>query len=183
MIYAYAGDAYWERISTAKNTDEGTAAERIESWKSAWNMFLSNPLGVGGNNFMVRFPEYQTEYFKKAMWGRQAHSLWFTLIPDLGIPGITIYLLLLYYNVKDIFYLRNIKNNLPDSRYFPALSAAFMASIAGYFSSGTFLSVLYYPHYWYLSGIIVAAAKVAKSTQIANERIMQRPNVIVDVKL
>jgi probable O-glycosylation ligase (exosortase A-associated) len=171
MIYAFAGDAYWARIATAKDTDEGTAIERIESWKSGWNMFLANPLGVGGNNFMVRFPEYQTEYFQKGMYGRQAHSLWFTLIPEVGIFGITIYFSLLYYNVKDLFYLRRIREiDSADSKYFQALSAAFMASLAGYFSSGAFLSVLYYPHYWYMTGIIVASAKIARQFEVNIDR-------------
>ena len=163
IIYAYAGDAYWTKMNTIEDTHEGTAAARIESWKAGWSMFLDNPLGVGGNNYPVRFPEYQTDYFKRGMWGRAAHSLWFTLLPELGIMGIIIYASLLYYNLKDISFLRNIKvENNPDLQYLQALSSAFIASFAGYFSSGTFLSVLYYPHYWYLTGIIVAAAKIGK---------------------
>lgn len=166
LIFIFASDAYWDRMATAQNTDQGTAAERIESWKSAWNMFLANPLGVGGNNFPVRFGEYQTEFFNKVMWGRQAHSLWFTLIPELGIVGVLIYGLLLYSNIADINFLRNIKNSNMDLKYIHALSAAFLASIAGYCASGTFLSVLYYPHYWYLTAIIVASANVARQSSV-----------------
>lgn len=163
MVYSYAGDTYWTRMNTIKDTDEGTAVERKESWKTGWKMFLDNPLGVGGNNFPVRFPEYQTDYFQKGMWGRVAHSLWFTLMPELGILGIIIYVSLLYYNLKDIIFLRNINiENNPDLKYLHALSGAFLASFAGYFSSGTFLSVLYYPHYWYITGIIVAATRIGR---------------------
>jgi len=165
MMLSFAGDAYWERISTAKNTDQGTAAQRIESWKAGWNMFLDNPWGVGGYNFPIRFEEYQSDYFKRGMWGRVAHSLWLTLIPELGIAGIIIYFLLMKYNFTDIMLLKKLGSNRthdgPDRQYITALSGAFLASLAGYFSSGTFLSVLYYPHYWYLTGIIVASVKVA----------------------
>lgn len=163
IMYVYAGEAYWQEMSTSTDTTEGTATARIESWKSGWKMFLDNPLGVGGNNFQVRFPEYQSDYFQRGMWGRVAHSLWFTLIPELGIFGIIIYFLLLYYNIKDIIFLRRINdNNNADFKYLQALSAAFIASMAGYFASGTFLSVLYYPHYWYLTGIITAVVKIWK---------------------
>jgi hypothetical protein len=47
-----------------------------------------------------------------------------------------------------------------DYRFAYFLSLAFMASLAGFFASGTFLSVLYYPHYWYLTAMIAATRKV-----------------------
>jgi probable O-glycosylation ligase (exosortase A-associated) len=174
MVVTLASDAYWHRMNTIKDTDTGTAAERIESWKAGWRMFLDNPWGVGGNNFQARFHEYQSGWFgSKGMWGRVAHSLWFTLMPELGIAGIFIYFILLKYNIKDILYLKKIKQNdqrkNPDLEYLHALSGAFIASLAGYFSSGSFVSVLYYPHYWYLTGIIVAATNVAKGILTRNE--------------
>jgi probable O-glycosylation ligase (exosortase A-associated) len=171
MIYAYAGDAYWARIATTTETNEGTAHGRILSWEAGWHMFLANPLGVGGENFPVRFEEYQSGEFKRGMWGRVAHSLWFTLIPELGIFGIIIYFTLLYFNIKDLTFLANIQvNNDPDLRYLNSLSRAFMASFAGYFVSGTFLSVLYYSHYWYLTGILVAMKKISERLLLGNRQ-------------
>ena len=73
------------------DTKEATANDRMLSWEAAWDMFLEHPLGVGGNNFPVHFQEFQSDEFSRGMWGRQAHSLWFTLIPELGIFGIMIY--------------------------------------------------------------------------------------------
>ncbi|HEX8948212.1 MAG TPA: O-antigen ligase family protein [Dissulfurispiraceae bacterium] len=170
MLYAYAGDAYWARMDTMTNTDAGTAFERLKSWEAGWRMFLDNPLGVGGENFQVRFPEYQPDEFLRNMWGRVAHSLWFTLIPELGIPGILIYSFLLFYNLKDVFFLKGL-GSLPDAdrRYLHSLSLSFLASMAGYFASGSFLSVLYYPHYWYLTALIVAAARIARQSRTAGE--------------
>ena len=165
-MYFYGGQRYEKEMATSTDIQEGTARARIESWKSAWRMFLDNPFGVGGNNFQVRFPEYQTDYFKRGMWGRVAHSLWFTLIPELGIVGIYIYLSLLFYNLKDIFWLKNSRNKLKNSRdgeYIYSLSLSFLASFAGYFASGTFLSVLYYPHYWYLTALLVAISRIVRN--------------------
>jgi hypothetical protein len=51
-----------------------------------------------------------------------------------------------------------------DLLYLQYFSRGTIASFAGYFASGTFLSVLYSPHYWYLTGIIVAAVNIAKKT-------------------
>ncbi len=170
-VFFLASEKYWARMETIQETGKGTARGRLLSWKAGWDMFLDNPLGVGGNNFQARFPEYQSSKFSRGMWGRVAHSLWFTLIPELGIVGVIIYSLLLYYNIKDILFLKRIykgKKN-EDLLYLQYFSRGTIASFAGYFASGTFLSVLYYPHYWYLTGIIVAAVNVAKKTLSESE--------------
>lgn len=163
-IFFLGGEAYINEMSTVTDTNEGTAQARINSWKSAFEMFLDNPLGVGGNNFQVRFPEYQGDRFSRGMWGRVSHSLWFTLLPETGILGVIIYLMLLYYNIKDILKFRkiNAQSNNSDDSYLYCLSSAMLASLAGFFASATFLSVLYYPHYWYMTAIIVAAANISR---------------------
>lgn len=159
-FYFYAGETYWKEMGTI--WDSGSGAERIWSWKAAWKMFLDNPLGVGGNNFQVRFEEYQGEWFQRAMWGRVAHSLWFTLLPELGIAGVFIYLFLLYYNLRDIRSLAvvNVRER-QDMLFFRYMSYAYLGSLVGFFSAGSFLSVLYYPHYWYLTALIVATVRTA----------------------
>jgi hypothetical protein len=161
IVYFYSGDTYRKEMGTVTDTKESTAKARLNSWASGWDMFLDNPQGVGGNNFQVRFPEYQGERFNRGMWGRVAHSLWFTLIPELGVVGIIIYFRLMFYNFKDIFTIKTRKAVLSDDeRYLNSMSIAFIAALAGFFASASFISVLYYPHYWYLTAMIVATAQI-----------------------
>lgn len=164
LVFLFAGDEYRATIATIAKTEDGTSLERIQSWKAGWNMFLQNPLGVGGNNFGVRFPEYQPAEMPRNMWGREAHSLWFTLLSELGVFGVLIYFKLLYCNVRDSFLIKAISDAHMDenSHYFSSVSRAFIASLAGFFSSGSFISVLYYPHYWYLTALVVATKMVAE---------------------
>jgi O-antigen ligase len=178
MVFNFASKEYWTEMSTATDENDGTAQERMLSWRAGWDMFLDNPLGVGGNNFQARFPEYQPEEFKRGMWGRVAHSLWFTLIPELGVFGIIIYGALLFYNVRDILYLKRLHYDRTDKEltYVHSLSNAFIASLAGYFASGTFLSVLYYPHYWYLTGMIVATTRITRG--LLEERQREKDEVL-----
>ena len=163
-MLTFGGDTYWAEMSTVTDTKESTASIRLKSWEAGWNMFLSHPLGVGGNNFQVLFPQYQPSGMSRGMWGRVAHSLWFTLMPELGIFGIWIYFTLLFYNIKDLFHLKNITTQKTDDHieYLQGFSLACIASLAGYFASSTFLSVLYYAHYWYLTAFIVAAVKISQ---------------------
>ena len=161
-LWLYTDSAYKKEMSTVTDITEGTATERLLSWQAAWNMFIDNPLGVGGNNFQILFPKYQPPELKKNMWGRVAHSLWFTLIPELGILGIIIFISLLYYNLKDIFIIKKMTENSknPDLIFLHHISLAFFASFAGFFSSATFLSVLYYAHFWYMTAYIVATKNI-----------------------
>ena len=156
-VYEAAPASYWSHISTIQDTGEGTAKGRLDSWMAAWKMFKDNPLGVGGGQFAMHFPEYQGDAFgSHGMWGREAHSLWFTLLAELGIPGTILFAAHVQANWKTLRHLRKLSP--VEERPLPVLlSTAFLASLAGYFAAGTFLSTLYYPHYWYLSALIVAA--------------------------
>ena len=170
VVYVSADQEYWDDMATMQDTDQGTAKERLESWEAAWDMFKDNPLGVGPGNFPVRFPEYQPESMQKGMWGRQAHSLWFTLLAELGIPGLVLYLSLLRLNLRDLLFLRRSSSSSNEHRLAHVLSVAFMASLAGYFASGTFLSVLYYPHFWYLTAMIVATKKIVEDAHSSRSK-------------
>jgi len=156
-----AGSTYWEEMTTIVGAEDPNKTGRVESWKAGWEMFKDHPLGVGPQNFPVWFVDYQPSYFgERNMWGRVAHSIWFTLLPEWGIPGILLYLSLLLANVRDIRYLKNLSTNGGHThRYAYFLSLAFATSVAGFFASGTFISVLYYPHYWYVTAMIVATRK------------------------
>jgi len=176
FIFWIGEASYWQEMSTISDITESTAQARIQSWTTAWKMFLDNPFGVGGNNFQVRFPEYQTEWFKRGMWGRVSHSLWFTILSELGIPGCILYLGLSVKNFSDIAIIRRLPvEGSDDVIYLKALASAFTCSILGYFACGTFLSVLYYPYYWYLTGIIVATTRIG-------QEIVARQNDIINLR-
>jgi probable O-glycosylation ligase (exosortase A-associated) len=166
VVYFTASEKYWTRIETSTATNEGTAKQRLDSWEAGWAMFKDHPLGVGGANFGFLFPLYQPESMRKNMWGRAAHSLYFTLLPELGIFGVLIYGLLLFYNLRDIVWLKRWNAEGDDeTRFAHYLGLAFLASLMGYFTSGTFLSVLYYPHYFYMTGMIVASRRFYETKQ------------------
>jgi O-antigen ligase len=158
-VYEVAPSSYWSRISTIESTHEGTAKGRLDSWMSAWRMFKDNPLGVGGEQFAIHFPEYQGDAFgAHNMWGREAHSLWFTLLAELGIPGAILFAAHIRANWKALRHLRKLPP--VEGRPLPVLlSTAFTASFAGYFGAGTFLSAFYYPHYWFMSALLVATER------------------------
>lgn len=161
-VLSFSDEKYWGEMGTIANTDEGTARERLDSWAAAWEMFKDNPWGVGAGNFPVHFSHYQPPTMKTNMWGRAAHSLWFTLLSELGVAGVCIYVMLAFRNIHDLLLVqRLVGGGDTDARYLGYVALACLASLAGFFASGTFISVLFYPHYFYFTGMIVAIRKNA----------------------
>jgi len=166
IVFIAGGDEYRREMSTVTDIKENTATTRLLSWEAGWRMFLDKPLGVGGGNFQVRFPDYQSDEFRRNMWGRVAHSLWFTLIPETGVVGIYIYFSIIIANLKDLLFMRRVDLcGEIHNAFFHKLSIAFLASFSGFFVSATFISVLYYPVFWHLTALVVASRKVACKCQ------------------
>lgn len=178
-----APDAYWERIkSTADDaTSEGggTGAARLYTWGIGWEMFLYNPIiGVGQGNFPWTFEEYQGDrtWQDKSLAGRAAHSLYFTLLPELGTVGIVIFLGMLLNSFKDLKWVSitaveyevkkhhrakpmekiqdvRRRNKLRNALFVArALEGAFI----GYLVASIFVATLYYPTFWVLVAFSVA---------------------------
>lgn len=179
MLYS-APERYWDEIKSVQaevdGSKIGTGHDRLYSWNAGWRMFLDYPLlGVGPDNFPWNFLQYETPegFGERAHGGRAAHSVYFTLIPELGIVGTAIFLMMLrtdWRYRKKISELEERERSRGDKeepdrklqkvRY---VSLAINGSLIGFLVSGTFLSVLYYPHFWIL--IAFRAALVRSITE------------------
>ena len=49
------------------------------------------------------------------------------------------------------------------------LGMAFISSLAGFFASASFLSVLYYPHYFYVTALIITAKKLISDENMTSQ--------------
>ena len=104
MLLAPRG--YWDEMGTIEQETQedsiGTGQQRIFSWKTGWRMFLDNPIaGVGPANSPWRFGEYEGEggFNSRNYSGRQMHSVYFTLLSELGSVGTILFALMLLYSV------------------------------------------------------------------------------------
>jgi O-antigen ligase len=157
-------DEYWNEMATLQQgTKEDTASTRIYLWTNAFKIFMHHPIiGVGPENAPIWVTTYDKTERGARDWGRALHSVYFTLLAELGLVGVFLYFAILYYNWKNA---RQIRGHYLDSQkdteeepfeevvvndhqrtlkdgYF--LSMAIMGGFVGYLSSGVFLSVLYY---------------------------------------
>jgi O-antigen ligase len=167
-----APPAYFDRLRsiTEEGADKGTGEERVYTWKIGWNMFLDNPIiGVGQGNFPYVFQKYELQvtgsdepFYGRSVAGRAAHSIYFTMLPELGILGTCIIFGMIYYTFKD---LRTIKANILKKNYkvsnqssdkYLSIVLALEGALVGYLVSGVFISTLYYPNLWILMGFIIS---------------------------
>lgn len=170
-VVSYAPDVYFERLNTVRNyEEEGSAMGRIMAWKTAMRMLAKYPLqGVGTGHFAVKLG---TE-FRPPEFGDQnlpwltAHSMYFLLIGELGIPGITFLLAML---IGNYFINNRLMRETRDKQ--SELAKLFMmlnASLVAFAVGGAFLSVAYYPHLYVLSGIWTAAYFIHKRQQAGQQ--------------
>jgi len=170
-VISYAPDAYFDRINTLSNyEEEGSAMGRITAWKTAVRMAAAHPLqGVGSGHFAVKLgTEFRPPEFGNSMmpW-LTAHSMYFLLLGELGIPGVTFLLAMLIGN----FFINNrLMREARDKQ--SELAKLFMmlnASLVAFAIGGAFLSVAYYPHLYVLAGIWTAAGFILRH-QLAEQQ-------------
>lgn len=157
---------------------------RIYLWKVGFEIFLDKPImgcGAGGYKFIVGEYEDLAETHRRHS-GKVAHSVYFTLLPELGIPGALVFMYLIYQLFRNFFSIRYLEKNkymifssglfqrheiaLLDERirYISYVNLGVTGGAVAFLSTGVFLSVLYYPHIW-----ITLALAVAVKRSLQNE--------------
>ena len=159
------------RTITEEGTDKGTGMHRIYMWKRAGAMFLDHPLvGVGPGNVPRNFAEYEPYggLMERSEAGRAMHSIYFTLMPELGVIGAFLFFGLILSNLRERARLKKLKQKLHATHFrdnqevwtkirnLETLGWGLMGAVIAYLVSGAFLSVLYYGHFWLIIGFSVA---------------------------
>lgn len=174
LVLVAAPQEYWDRMQTITDDstmESGTAGQRMFTWGIGWEMFLANPVfGVGQGNFPWTIGEYLggRTWQTKSLAGRQAHSLYFTLLPELGLLGVFIFGSMVVFNYKDVRYCNrlgmgrhlvhrhevvSVDADLEKAAWF---GNAILGALVAYLVTSTFISTLYYPTFWILTGLAVA---------------------------
>ena len=94
VLYFSASPKYWDEVKSIKeeNIQKGTGEDRWYLWKITWHMFLDYPIiGVGQGNAPWHISRYEPPggLHGTSRAGRAVHSLYFTLIPELGLVAVS----------------------------------------------------------------------------------------------
>lgn len=146
---------------------DGSAQGRLMAWGSAIRMAADNPiLGVGVGHFAVKFgAQYRPEgYGTSDIPWLTAHSSYFLILGELGIPGITFLLAIIIGNFRaGERTLREIKQDRTGSNADgQRLVIALNASLLGFAVGGAFLSAVYYPHIYLLAALLECGRDISR---------------------
>lgn len=151
-------------METITEIDSGTAQVRRNNWAAARRMFYDSPIwGVGGHNFGVLLPDYAIEYSEEkrpTRWGRASHSMYFDLLAEFGLLGVLLIgsvIILNFRDLRQVIALNRMGRSPPsmgDLAHFLRLSWV------GFLVPAAFLSVLTYPHLYYLTALTVVVYRL-----------------------
>jgi O-antigen ligase len=178
--------SYWKEMQTIRSaTEEGdTGAVRLYLWGIGWRMFRDHPiLGVGPGNYQYNNVLYESVEAKargRYVWGQVAHSLYFTLLPEYGVVGTTLFVAMLVRGVRERRRLSRVCRtrllaallSAADREQTTALlqfSAAIDAALVTFLVTGSFISVLYYPHVWLLTAFTAAMVRIGVPSSAGDE--------------
>lgn len=162
VVLAITSEAYISRMQTLTHYQEdGSAQGRLIAWGAGFEMAMRRPLlGVGPGCFPLAFAGWG--YSVPGIPMMNAHSVYFLALGELAWPGIALLLGLIW-----VLFSRNqaaIKSIGPgasaeelDRR---RLMVCTTGSLVAFAVAGAFLSVLYYPHLFVISGIVFAAGRI-----------------------
>lgn len=166
----FTPDSYFERVSTITDMEDTSINERLTAWRIGWAMLVDNPLfGVGPRNYPWNAFTYQRqlpdfERGGRGLGGRAAHSVWFTVFPEYGLVGGGAFVLMLVTMMRRLGRCERllepaVKAGDTEAEGDLLLARALKASMIGFLTSGTFISVFYYPQIWYTAGFVIALSR------------------------
>jgi probable O-glycosylation ligase (exosortase A-associated) len=158
-VAMFAPSSYFQRLQTIKNYEsEGSAQGRIMAWKSAVRMANDHPvLGVGAGHFAVKYGvDYRPKgYGRTDLPWHTAHSIYFLALGEFGYTGLIFLVSLILYNfIKNEATINDIERSESADSLQRYLFISLNSSLIGFAVGGAFLSALYYPHIFVLSGLM-----------------------------
>ncbi|MGE0405057.1 MAG: O-antigen ligase family protein [Candidatus Korobacteraceae bacterium] len=168
-IYLVLPEASKKRFESAKTPEsDKTAKHRIELWKAGLRIFADHPvLGIGIHNYRwVRFYDYWIPILNDL--ATVPHNSFITGISELGLLGFLPFIMLWI----SFFRLNSSTRKIliragPEARrsYEYCFSVGLDMGMIGYLASGTFVSVLWYPHIFVLTGLAAATHQIVLAEQ------------------
>jgi O-antigen ligase len=182
---ALAPEAYWNRMATIldetstssreANPAEGTKRTRIELWKAGLRMAFVYPVaGVGIGNFgqalvgsvssVTTAAGNDTRFLQRQLRGGALapHNMFIQALSEVGFMGLVliIWTFVTAFRRHRLLRLMTTAKKPASGQTTLWMAHALDLSLIGLAASGSFLTVLYYPHLWVLLGLSVAVSRV-----------------------
>jgi O-antigen ligase len=147
--------------NTGIDQADGAIQSRVTEGLAALLAWADHPvIGVGPG----QFPQYYRQYaevvgIRVLARDREAHNLYLGMAAELGIIGLTVFLIILGLTLRDLARARRAVR-----AYDPLMAdivTGFMFAILAYLATGIFLHMSFIRYFWLMLGLAAASAMVA----------------------
>jgi putative inorganic carbon (HCO3(-)) transporter len=153
-------ETWTKRMESIQNYEEDSSAMgRINAWMMAVNLVASRPIGGG---FEIYDRSTFAQYAPNPLDVHAAHSIWFSVLGEHGIPGIVLYVLLWIFAWRDASWISGKTQHREGWQWAADLARMVQVSLVGYFVGGAFLSLAYYDVPYYLAIAIVLTRRLVE---------------------
>jgi len=152
-LFSFMPQNWHDRMSTIETYEEDRSAlGRINAWTMATNMSLHRLTGGGyeiwrAEIFAVHSPE--PEYI------HDAHSIYFEVLGEQGIPGLGLFLLLWFLGFRTGNWIVKKTKGIDELASLGDLAKMLQVSMIAYAVGGAFLGLAYFDLPYHLLGIMV----------------------------
>jgi probable O-glycosylation ligase (exosortase A-associated) len=155
-------DSWFERMSTVQQYEQDSSAMgRILAWRFAMDLSAQRLVGGGFGAFVEQnYRNYSPEVTAEIEAGsadsrfQSAHSIYFSVLGEHGIPGLVLFLAL---GAMAVLKSRRVEKAAlaQDDADLALLATMTRIGLVGYAVSGAFLNLAYFDLYYHLVAIIV----------------------------
>jgi O-antigen ligase len=169
---------YVRRISTITDIDADTTGSSQERWRdtvAAARYVMEHPIigaGIGMDTLALN-------QVRGARW-RQVHNVYLEYAVDLGLPGLSLFLLLQWGVFRTVRSARKRSASVPALRELHYLAEGLEVSLIVFAVAGCFHPVAYHFYFYYMAGMALGARAatefaLAANNQPANATAMKAP--------
>lgn len=161
----------------ASGTDQ-TSIQRLDYWRAGLRMIENHPVfGVGFFNFP---PVYAVQDPHKLFGGKAQlpHNIFIQVGTDAGLVGLSIFLILIYRNLK---ISKDIRRLCAENEHAPAFAPSIARGLAlttwGFIIAGQFNTVGYYSFLWINLALTVSLGNIVRQSaeRSAAAKLSQKP--------
>lgn len=162
----FAPQEFKERMRSIGHYKEDAAAmSRIAVWKAGIAMWRDYPLtGVGQDNFMYLVEKYCPLELKEqgVDFFHVAHNTYITFLAEGGIFCLLFYLLIIFFNFKDLYRIRKLSKEEVLGIQIHNLTYALEVGLAGSLVSAFFINRTDFEPFFWFTGLITTLKNIIK---------------------
>lgn len=160
-VGTFMGEAWTERMATIAGASSDTSAmSRVAVWLWTLDFVAQHPLGGSFDVYRInRVGVVMKDGNLLQDAGRAFHSIYFEMLGELGIPGFTIYMAIVFAVLFALLRIRRAANT-PERSWMRGVCDAFTVGALTFLAGGAFIGVGFNSYFYYIAAVAAAMSNI-----------------------